>query len=196
MDTEVESPRAAAMPPRQVAMPLGVVLRRAPGATRWVRVSWRLADVIPFAPEAAGRVLRDDGAVREVHAATLPLTLHRADAEAYMQGLSARVPQAWCVLRPGREAPVPLAVTVSPFEAQDHGDGAEALVHSVPMPDALRAWVEAFAFAHHEEEGFKKRRRTPREEGAARDGIGDARVAQAADVWRSPASIRARRGAA
>lgn len=177
-------------------MPLGVVLRRAPGVTRWVRTSWRLGGVIPFAAPASGRVLREEGEVREVHAATLPLTLHRADAEAYRQGLSARVPRVWCVLRPGADAPRPFAVTVSPFEAQDYGDGAEDMLQVVAMPDALRAWVEAFTFAHHEAEAFRKRRRTPRDEGAAQDGIGDARVAQPADVWRSPASIRARRGAA
>ena len=176
-------------------MPLGVVLRRAPGVTRWASVAWRMTGVIPFAP-APGRVLLDEGGVREVHAATLPLTLHRADSEAYMQGLSARAPQVWCAMRSGSGEPVPFAVTASPFEAQDWADGADDVLRSVSMPEALRAWVEAFAFAHHEEERFVKRRRSPREDGAAQDGIGDARVAQPADIWRSPASLRARSGSA
>ena len=45
-------------------MPLGVVLRRTPGATRWVRHAWRAVAVLPGAGPADGRVLRDEAELR------------------------------------------------------------------------------------------------------------------------------------
>ena len=180
---------------RTVTMPLGVVIRRAPGTTRWAREIWSLADVIPFAPPADWTLLREEGAVAEWHAATLPLELHRADAEAYRQGLSARVPSVWVISRrEGTERPVPTFATASPFEAQDYGDNGDDIVEKAPMPEGLIAWVRDFTLAHHEEEAFRKRQRRGLDE-RTQDGIGDARVAQGADVFRSPASLRARRSA-
>ena len=180
---------------RTLTMPLGVVLRRAPGVTRWAREVWSLTGVIPFAPHADWTLLRRDGPIAEWHAATLPLELHRADAEAYRQGLSARVPSVWAISRRDADGrPVPFAVTASPFEAQDYGDNGEDVVDKAPMPEGLVAWVRDFTLAHDEEEAFRKRRRRGLDE-RVDDGIGDARVAQGADVFRSPASLRARRGA-
>ena len=180
---------------RTITMPLGVVMRRAPGVTRWVQHVWSMPYVIPFAPPADWKLLREEGGSAEWHAATLPLELHRADAEAYMQGLSARVPSVWVVSR--RDAggrPVPFTVTASPFESQNYGDNGEDVIDKAAMPEGLVAWVRDFTLAHHEEEAFKKRRRRNLEE-KAQDGIGDARIAQGADVFRSPASLRARRSA-
>ena len=180
---------------RTITMPLGVVMRRAPGVTRWVRQVWSMPYVIPFAPQADWKLLREEGEVAEWHAATLPLELHRADAEAYRQGLSARVPSVWVVSR--RDAggrPIPFSVTASPFESQDYGDNGDDVVDKAPMPEGLAAWVRDFALAHHEEEAFRKRQRRGLDE-RVQDGIGDARITQGADVFRSPASLRARRSA-
>jgi hypothetical protein len=47
--------------------------------------------------------------------------------------------------------------------------------------------VREFALAHFKEEEFKKRRRDKRTVGEAEDGIGDPRIAQLTDVYRSPA---------
>ena len=180
---------------RTVTMPLGVVMRRSPGVTRWAKVVWSTPDVIPFAPDADWKLLRAEGELREWHAATLPLELHRADAEAYMQGLSARTPSVWVISRRDAEGrPVPFAVTASPFESQDYGDNGDDVVDRVPMPEGLAAWVRDFTLAHHEEEAFRKRRRRGVEE-KVQDGIGDVRIAQGADVFRSPASLRARHSA-
>jgi hypothetical protein len=55
------------------------------------------------------------------------------------------------------------------------------------MPSGLVAWVREFALAHFKEEEFKKRRRDKRTVGEAEDGIGDPRIAQLTDVYRSPA---------
>ncbi len=73
-------------------MPLGIVLRRAPGVTRWAKWSWKATAVLPGAGEADWRELRRDGEIVEYHAATLKLELHGAETEAYVHGLGADVP--------------------------------------------------------------------------------------------------------
>ena len=100
-------------------MPVGVVIRRTPGVTRWAAHSWRAVALLPGAGPASGRVLRRDGETVEVHAATLTLSLWRTDAEAYRVALPARAPSVFVVSRtgaaPGVE-PRPALVTASPYE--------------------------------------------------------------------------------
>ena len=170
-------------------MPIGVVVRRTPGVTRWARYAWRVSAVLPGAGEADWKVLRTEGDVVEFHAATVPLTLYVSDAEAYAHELSAREPSVYAILRPVSDRPeVPWTValvTASPYEAQDYCDSAEELVEKVPMTPGLLAWVAAFVEAHHEEEAFVKRRRDKHRE-HRQDGIGDPRISQPSDVYRAP----------
>lgn len=170
-------------------MPLGVVIRRVPGVTKWARWSWKVSAVLPAAGPAEWALLREEDGIREYHAATLPLELHRAEAEAYMQGLTAEPPCIYVVMRDSDEDAYPLDVTLvtaSPYEAQDYADSGEELIEKVPMPEGLVAWVRDFALAHYQEEHFKKRRRDKKDIGAVEDGIGDPRIAQMTDVYRSP----------
>lgn len=182
---------------RQETIQLGVVLRRQPGVTRWARWVWRAVAVLPGAEPADWRVLRTDGEATEYHAATLPLTLHRADTEAYRVALSTEPPSVWVVLRPdeaaGGDAMAVFSVTASPFEAQDYLDSGEETVEPVPMPPALIAWVSAFVAEHHRDVPFVKRRRDRVDTDAVEDGRGDARIAGAGDVYRSPAAQKSRR---
>jgi hypothetical protein len=60
------------------------------------------------------------------------------------------------------------------------------------MPQEVASWVAAFVEAHFQPETFRKRKRRPHLEAQAEDGVGDARVRQAADVYRAPASLKAR----
>ncbi len=177
---------------RTAEMDVGVVLRRTPGVTRWQKQVWSLAGVIPFAPEANGRVLRDSDDVLEVHAATRPLILHRKETEALVQNLSAQVPSLWVAMR-GTGQPDIVTVTASPFEAGCHDIDDEDRVEKVAMPAGIRDWIEAFVARHHVDEPFIKRRRDKLREGAKQDGIGDARIPQGADVWRTPSSLRGRK---
>jgi len=176
------------------AMPLGIVVRRSPGATRWARWCWTATAVLPGAGQADWRVLTRDGEITEYHAATPDLTLYRTDTEAYLTGLSARVPCIYVVMRrPVEEADPPLdvlMVTASPYEAQDYLDSGEEIVEKVPMPPGLIAWVRAFVEEHHVHEEFKKRRRDKTDIGQKEDGIGDPRISQVSDVYRSPALLR------
>ena len=183
--------------PNGQSMALGVVIRRVPGVTRWARWSWQAVAVLPGAAEATWKELRRDGDAVEYHAATLPLTLYRTDTEAYLHGLSARIPAIYVVLRTAPEDSSDplgvLTVTASPYEAQDYADTGEELVEKVPMPEGLVAWVRDFVEQHHEEETFVKRRRDKQRVDQVQDGIGDARIPQLADVYRAPGPAKKER---
>lgn len=184
---------------RQVKIPLGIVIRKSPGVTRWAAWSWRVVAVLPGAGPAEWREMRRDGEAVEYHAATVPLELHRTQTEAYLQGISSRVPSVYVVMRPSSQperAPAPYEVvlaTASPFEAQDYADSSEDVVEKVPMPEGLTAWVRDFINAHHEEEEFRKRRRDTVAQGADQHGIGDPRISQLSDVYRVPDAAQRRR---
>jgi len=183
------------MSERMASMPVGVVIRRSPGATRWARWTWRAVAVLPGAGPADWKELRRDGEAVEYHAATVPLELHRAETEGYLVSLNMARPTVFVVLRPNEDPASPHewsvhGVFASAFEAQDYQDSGEETVEPVPMPEGLAAWVSGFCARHHVEERFRKRRRDRREIGEAQDGIGDARVRQAADIYRAPGSLK------
>ncbi|MFZ7091836.1 DUF3305 domain-containing protein [Primorskyibacter sp. 2E233] len=171
-------------------MPLGIVLRRSPGVTRWAKYAWRAVAVLPGAGPAEWRVLRQEGEIYEYHAATLTLELHGAETEAYLSGLSAEVPSIFVVMRESDDADCPLdmfLVTASPYQAQDHTDSGDEIVEKVPMPPGLIAWIRDFVEEFHEHEVFVKRKRDKQRVDLKEDGIGDPRIGKAADVYASPA---------
>ena len=179
--------------PKIVEMPVGIVMRRAPGVTRWVAQVWSFAGIIPHAPPADWTLLRTEGDVADFHAATLTVKMHRRDTDSLVQNLTSVQPSIWVALR-GLARPQPALVTVSPFEASFHDVDAEDRIEKIAMPAGMVTWVETFVALHHEDDPFVKRRRDRREDGAAQDGIGDERIAQGADIWRTPRSLRARKG--
>ncbi|KAF0676951.1 DUF3305 domain-containing protein [Profundibacterium mesophilum] len=182
------------MRPATTSLPLGVVIRRTPGVTRWAAWHWRAVGVLPGAGPADWTEMRREGDAVEYHAATLPLELWRTDTEAYLTGLSAKVPSIGVVMRetPGREHPMEVTlVTASPYEAQDYLDSGEELVELVPMPEGLVALIRDFINEHHEEEVFVKRRRDRKRVDLVEDGKGDSRIRQTADVFRAPRKAKA-----
>ncbi len=185
-----------------IEMPLGVVIRKTPGVTRWAKWSWAAVGVLPGAPDANWSVLRREGDSVEYHAATLPLTLWAAEAEAYVTNLNDAVPSIYLVLRnevqgddvqgDDVQGDVPLhavLVTASPYEAQDYADTGEDIVEKIPMTDGLIAWVRDFTALHHEHEQFVKRKRNKSRVDQKEDGIGDSRIRQRADVYRAPKRV-------
>lgn len=172
-----------------ISMPLGVVIRKTPGVTKWARWVWQVVAVLPGAPQESWKELRRDGEAVEYHAATVELVLWRAEVEAYLTGLSTRVPAIYVVLRDDPDLAHDIDVllaTASPYEAQDYADSGEEIVEQVPMPDGLIAWVRDYVKAHHEDEVFVKRKRDKKKVDLHEDGKGDARIAQMSDVYRSP----------
>lgn len=179
-------------PQKYQNMPLGIVLRRSPGVTRWAAWTWRAVAVLPGAPDGAWQLLRQEGEIRDYHAATLMLELHGAETEAYLNALSNQPPCVFVVLRAGSGTwPYePVLVTASAYEAQDYADSGEELVEKVEMPEGLVAWVRDFVEAHHHEEVFVKRRRDRTRIDLVEDGVGDPRIAQLSDVYRAPSAQR------
>ncbi|TRD23125.1 DUF3305 domain-containing protein [Palleronia caenipelagi] len=177
-------------------MPVGILVRRKPGVTRWATQVWQAVGILPGAGDASWRELRRDGDVIDFHAATLTLELHGADTEAYAMALCETVPSLFCVLRIStpNAAPEPVLVTASPYEAQDYADNGDDIVEKLPMPDSVIAWVRDFIATHHAEEPFVKRRRDRLRTDARQDGLGDPRVAKASDVYASPGLQKARLG--
>lgn len=173
---------------KSVSLPLGIVIRRMPGVTRWARHVWKAVAVLPGAGEACWKELRREGEAVEYHAATLTLELFRTETEAYLHALSAKVPSLYVVMRESQsDRPLDMVlVTASPYEAQDYADTGEELVEKVPMTEGLAAWIREFVERHHEDEVFVKRRRDKKRVDLKEDGIGDARIRQIADVYRAP----------
>lgn len=178
--------------PNFQSMSLGVVVRRLPGITRWQKYTWQAVGVLPGASDADWRELRREGDAVEYHAATRSLEVYRTDTEAYLTGLSTRVPSIYVVMRDGEgEHPLDvLLVTASPYEAQDFADSGEEIVEKVPMPEGVVAWLRDFVEAHHEDEVFIKRRRDRSRVDRVDDGVGDSRISQLTDVYRAPSAKR------
>ncbi|PSL18713.1 DUF3305 domain-containing protein [Shimia abyssi] len=171
-----------------VSLPLGIVIRRTPSVSRWAKWSWKAVSVLPGAAQADWQVLREEGDAVEYHAATVQLDLWATDTEAYLTGLSSRVPSIGVVLREGTgEHPYDVVLaTASPYEFQDYADSGEELVELVPMPEGLVALIRDFVSEHHEEEVFVKRRRDKKRIDLVEDGKGDPRISQLSDVFRTP----------
>lgn len=184
--------------PKTLSIPMGVVLRRAPGVTRWAKWVWQAIAVLPQAGPGGFRVLREEADVTDYHAATVPLELHRTEVESYRISLMMSPPSVFVVLDKGENAgnehgiDVKL-VTASADLAQEYQDSDEVIVEPVAMPEALIGTIRDFCDAHFEDVPFKKRKRDRKRVDLVEDGIGDPRIRQAADVYRSPAAQKARR---
>ena len=179
----------------RASMPVGIVVRRTPGVTRWAKWAWKVVAVLPGAGPANWRELRREGDAVEYHAATLDLDIWSTDTEAYHVALAAKTPGVVVVLRETAEGANDMPwevthITASPYEGQDYMDSGEGLIEQVPMPLTMIAWLRDFVAEHHKEEPFIKRKRDKKRVDLVEDGRGDSRIRQAADVFRSPSSLR------
>ncbi len=176
-------------------LPVGAVVRRSPGVTRWAREVWKPVAVIPGAPDAFWKELVRDGEVVDYHAATVTMELFRADVEGYLVSLNMAVPSVWIIMDRDESRKSPSgwfvsAITASAFEAQGALDSGESIVEPVPVPESLAAWIKEFVDLHYIEEPFKKRRRDKHRTDQIEDGKGDARISQESDVFRAPSNSR------
>lgn len=144
---------------------LGIVLARERIANPWQEHVWTAVEVTMGAPDIAEwRVLSDDGHILRVHAATLPLELHRKETISYKANLESDQPSIYVILRnePAEGSAWPVHVhlaTASPYEAQAYGETEGEIIHRVPMPAEVMDAVAAYVAAHHTEEPFRKRQR-------------------------------------
>lgn len=153
-------------------MRLGVVVERRQSDHPWQDHSWRPVAVLPDAAEvAAWRLVAEGPGWRHYHAGTLALELFPRETEAYRINLTSAAPAVYVILRwretgEGREVE-PFHVTASAEEVQDYLDAGSDVIEAVPMPPAVRSWVEDYVARHHQPERFEKRERKGWKEVAA-----------------------------
>ena len=148
---------------REISRTVSVLVERRPSTSKWADWNWKPCEIIEG--EAAAEPfcrLGQSGEGGEIFfAGSAEVVLHRKETEAYRLNLSGdRV--LYVVLFPDDETDKPWflqAVTVSPYEAQDHLDSGEGIVEALPMPASMEDLVEAFCDFHHKEEPFIKRKR-------------------------------------
>jgi hypothetical protein len=174
----MNDPQSPESSPGQLSMSLGVILERRESDNQWIDFDWCVTSVLPGADDIDEWVeLRKgedkNGAWVQYHAGTLPLEIFRKETEGYKFNLSLEQPSVFIVLRESDDEDdehdlFPFLVTVCPYEAQDYLDSSEEIVESVPMPEAIMAWLADYIEEYYVEEPFKKRKRVafdPRKEG-------------------------------
>jgi hypothetical protein len=143
-------------------IPVGVVVERRPATSAWVDAIWTPAAVLAGVPEAAPWTpLGADGETTRFYAGAAAIELYRSETTNYRDNLMSGSPKLWISLRPtGAEPPYEIAaVTADPAEGEAFTEAGNDLVDAVPMPDSVRASIEAFVAAHHVERQFVKRKR-------------------------------------
>ncbi len=181
--------------PATLTIPMGVVLRRRPGVTRWAKWAWTAVAVLPHAGPGGFRVLREDGDTTDFHAGTVPMDLHHTECDGYRTALMMNPPSVFAVLNKGANASnehgiAVHTVTASADLALDWQDSDEMIVEPVAMPEMLIGIIRDFCEAHFEEVPFVKRKRDEKRVDLVEDGIGDARIRQPSDVYRSPGALK------
>lgn len=142
---------------------VAVVMERRHQPNRWEDWSFRVAEVTldqgGFGTEA--RLLRDDGQTAQWIYPGLPVALYRDEAEGYYLNLSTGSPVwfvSWRVDDTDPPVPRPEIVTLSYNEAGRWLDAQER-VDNLPLPEDVRAGLQAYADEHYRPE--PKRRQRP-----------------------------------
>ena len=123
---------------------------------------WQPVTVLAGVPEAAPwTVLSQTPDEATFYAGPAEIALYRTETAYYRDNLATDPPRLWVALRPtGVEPPYEVfAVTADPAEGEAFTETGSDLVDVVPMPEAVRAMVEAFVAEHHVERPFVKRKR-------------------------------------
>ena len=157
--------------------PVTVLMQRTPMSNRWVSERWEPVAVEPQ-PEGEGvrapeRIADDASGTRWRFSGHL-IELHPSEVEGYFLNLAAPEPKVfvmWRLADDGEEpAARPWIVTVSYNQAARMLDGGEQ-VDAIPLPMALRAWIEPFIAENYKPEPRRKvRRNDPFANGASGSG--------------------------
>jgi hypothetical protein len=142
---------------------VAVLFERRRRPSRWEDWRFRVADVIidDGGFGSAPRLLRDDGELAQFLHPGLPVTLHRDESEGYHLNLSSGAPVWFVMWRVDDNDPSqarPEFVTLSYNEAGRLLDAQER-VDNVPLPTAVRDWLQAYTDEHYRPE--PKRRQRP-----------------------------------
>jgi len=148
--------------PAQARIAVGVVVERRKARSPWIDFTWKPVTVLPGVPNAAPwTMLSGGGEDATFYAGTAEIALYRTETTNYRDNLATGAPRLWVALRStGVEPPYEIfAVTADPAEGEALTEAGSDLVDVVPMPDDVRATIDAFVAEHHVERPFYKRKR-------------------------------------
>ena len=150
---------------------VAVLMERLHRPTQWETGRHGVHEVLPDDGRFGDtpRLLRDDGRAAITAHPGLAVTLHRDEGEGYHLNLSSGAPVWFVMWRSDDEDPSrawPELVTLSYNEAGRLLDAQER-VDNVPLPPAVRDWLQAFTDQHYRPEPKQRSRppsfRAPRE---------------------------------
>jgi Protein of unknown function (DUF3305) len=147
--------------PALAKVPVGIVVERREAHSPWIDFTWTAVTALAGVPDAAPwTMLSQDGDGATFYAGAVEIELHRSETGNYRDNLASSA-MLWVALRStGVEPPYELfAVTADPAEGEAWTEAGSDLVDMVPMPQAVRAVLEAFVAEHHVERPFYKRKR-------------------------------------
>ena len=148
--------------PAHAKIAVGVVVERRKARSAWIDFTWNPVTVLSGVPDAAPwTMLSDDGESATFYAGPAEIALYRTETTHYRDNLAAGAPKLWVALRStGVEPPYEIfAVTADPAEGEAWTQSDGNLVDVVPMPEDVRAVIDAFVAEHHVERPFYKRKR-------------------------------------
>lgn len=143
-------------------IPVGIVVERTKSASQWVDYLWRPVAALAGEPDTAPWTpLGGDSERTQFYAGRSDIALHPSDTGGYRDNLASGAPGLWVVLRPTEGDPpyALFAVTADPSEGEAMTEAGNDIVEMVPMPETIRAAIEAFVAEHHREQVFEKRKR-------------------------------------
>ena len=148
-------------PPLSARTQVAVVVERRDSTTAWITESWRPLEVIAESPAAAENwmLLRRGDDFEQYLANDIALELHRSDLASYRYNLGGLDPRLYVVLRKTEDGAHVQMITAAPDQAQAMSESGEDVVDGLPMPDAIRAWIEMFCACHPPDEPMRKRKR-------------------------------------
>jgi hypothetical protein len=150
------------MVPALAKMPVGIVVARRKAQSPWIDFTWTPVSALAGLPDAAPwTMLSQDDNGATFYAGPADVELYRTETANYRENLAGGTPLLWVALRPtGVEPPYEIfGVTADPAEGEAWTEAGNDLVDVVPMPEVVRAMIEAFVAEHHVERPFHKRER-------------------------------------
>src|SRR5262249_22071761 len=148
--------------PAHAKIAVGVVVERRNAQSPWIDFTWKPVTALAGLPDAAPWTpLSQDRDGTTFYAGAAEIELYRTETANYRDNLGSGAPMPWVALRraAGGRGGEFGGVPADPAEGEAWTETGSDLVDVVPMPEAVRAEIDAFVAEHHVERSFHKRER-------------------------------------
>ena len=131
---------------KQKEIPVGVIVRKSPNKSPWLKWSWKPVGLLPGSIDQDWKLIREEAGIFEYHAGSKTLELHRAEVEIARSLNIGSNGTSLCFCYNGKyeleneDKEYKYKVTASAYEAQDYSNTDEYLVLPVPMPSHFRLY--------------------------------------------------------